>query len=257
LAKPLRAQGIRVHASVQWDAPFHDGVVRQVLKVEPALLIVHPDYNTAAQRSLLTSSERKLIASCPCPLLFLKGTRPYSGAAIVAGVDPECSNDKPAELDERILDAACLLGKALSAPLLVLHARQTWDSARKQVPELRDLPTPILDDAHAAYLNEWREKLTNLAIGHGLDPDCVRLVEGKPTEELIHLASTEHADALVVGDTALSWLHRALDGDVAERLFEAADCDLLVVKPTDFVCPVDPETLREQAPSAEMEAYRA
>jgi universal stress protein E len=54
-------------------------------------------------------------------------------------------------------------------------------------------------------------------------------------ECLPRLAAEWHADIVVMGAIARSGLRRVLIGSTAERVLESLPCDVLVVKPPDFV----------------------
>jgi len=76
-ARRLRARGVRVRRSVRWNSPTYEGIVRQVLRHKPKLLIVQSTRGGRAGRLLITHTDYKLIESCPCPLLLIKTQRPY------------------------------------------------------------------------------------------------------------------------------------------------------------------------------------
>jgi universal stress protein E len=117
-AERLRAQEIRVRSSVRWDYPVYEGIVRQVARHEPHLLIAQSTRKGAAARLLLTHTDFKLIETCPCPLLLIKTARPYSDGSLIAAVDPRHAHDKPAALDDAIVESAMIISKALAGKLL-------------------------------------------------------------------------------------------------------------------------------------------
>src|SRR6185437_3807646 len=114
IAERFRARGLQVETSVRWDDPIHEGIVRQVLRHKPSLLIARSQHQERAA-GLHAHTDLKLIETCPCPLLLLKGPSPYAKPLVIAAVDP--THDKPAELDEQILDLAALLSTALAGSL--------------------------------------------------------------------------------------------------------------------------------------------
>jgi universal stress protein E len=61
------------------------------------------------------------------------------------------------------------------------------------------------------------------------------LVGGDPCEAVEQVAGRLHADVVVAGAVSRSGLQRALIGNSAERLLEHLPCDLLIVKPPEFV----------------------
>jgi len=239
-AERLRARGVSVHTSVRWDYPCHEGIVRQVLRRKPSLVLTQTDY--------------KLIETCPCPVLFIKNSRPYSDAIVLAAVDPERSHGKPATLDDGILDTAGMIRDALSGKLRLFHAGAPWEYALRMNRELRHLPQEVQEDLRRGLLDWVREQVLVLARRHDVREECVEVVEGDATELLPRVAASQSAHIVVLGAVSRSRIGRALIGHTAERVLDALECDVLIVKPTDFHTPVRRESTHHIARSA---AHRA
>ena len=253
-AERLRAKGLRVRTSVRWDYPIHEGIVRQVLRRKPSLLIAQSSRKRRATRMVLTQTDYKLIETCPCPVLFIKDQRPYSDAVIIAAVDPGRSHGKPATLDDGILDAAAMIRDALRGRLRVFHAGAPWESAVHINRELRDLPEAVQEEVRGAYWNKLTEQVLALARRHKIPENSVQVVEGDPRELLPPVAASQFAQIVVLGAVSRSRIGRALIGHTAERVLDALECDVLIVKPTDFHTPVRRESTHHIARSA---AHRA
>jgi len=237
-AERLRAQGIRVHCSVRWDYPAHEGIVRQVLRHEPDLLIVQSRRRGAAARLLLTHTDFKLIETCPCPLLLIKTARPYSDVFTIAAVDPLQAHKKPAALDDAIVDSAAVVTKALSGKLLLFHACTPWEDIVRATPSLRRLAEVEQPDAQSAYRESVNVRVRELARRHGVPKGRTRVTEGRVTESLPQLVHAEAADIVAMGAVSRSLLKRAMIGHTAERLLDLLDCDVLITKPPGFRSPV-------------------
>jgi len=54
---------------------------------------------------------------------------------------------------------------------------------------------------------------------------------GDPADEIVSLAQESDVDLLVMGAVARSALGRLLIGNTAEKVLDAVDCDLLIIKP--------------------------
>ncbi len=228
-AQSLRRPGLQVRSSVRWDHPVHEGIVRQVLSHRPDLLIVQPSRHHGPWR--LGYADYKMIEICPCPLLLIKSTRPYTECRLIAAVDPMHEHDKPAALDDAILDAATILSNALSGKLLMFHAR----AARPRItPLLRHEAVEFRGPAESAQGDGVEARITELAQRHGIARVDVELVEGNAAEALPFLARRESADIVAMGAVSRSLLKRIFIGHTAETLLDGLDCDMLVVKPPGF-----------------------
>ena len=231
-AAHLRDRGLRVRASVRWDAPAHEGIVRQVLRHRPDLLIVGLTHRAPLQ---LTRTDFKLIEYCPCPVLFMKTRRPYSDVVIAAAVDPTLAHRKPAALDVAILDSASRLRDALRARLLLFHARSAPEGALR---------------TSAAAAEDPDSQLHRLARRYDIPHQRVHVLDGSPAQALLRLSEQQKTDIVVMGAAARSPLRRALIGHTAERVLDALESDVLVVKVPGFQTPVSRQSTHHVATSS-------
>ncbi len=236
-AARLRAQGVCARTSVRWDYPAYEGIVRQALRLEPCLVVAQSSRRGRAARLVLTQTDYKLIETCPCPVLFIKNGQPYTDAVIVAAVDPARSHGKPAALDDEILEAADTIRGALKGSLRVFHAGVPWDGA-SALRDLRSLPEGVQEDVHGAYSRGVQAPVLALARRHKVADHFVQVVEGDAVELLPGVARNQSAQIVALGAVPRSRLGRALIGHTAERLLDALECDVLVVKPPAFKTPV-------------------
>lgn len=237
-AERLRAQRIRVRSSVRWDYPPYEGIVRQVLRHKPDLLIVQSTRKGAAARLILTHTDFKLIESCPCPLLLIKTAKPYSDVSTIAAVDPLHAHDKPAALDDAIVESAMIVSNALSGKLLLFHARAPWEDIVRATPALRRIPEVERPDAQSAYRESVDVRVRELARRHGVPKARTRVTDGYAKEALPQLVRAEAAAIVAMGAVSRSFLKRAVIGHTAERLLDVLDCDVLIAKPSGFRSPV-------------------
>ena len=218
-AARMRGRGIPVRTSIRWDYPMHEGIVRQVLRHRPDLLIAGTTVKDGSACLPLTRTDFKLIETCPCPLLFMKTQRPYADVVIAAAVDPELTHEKPSALDLEILKAACRLRDALRARLLMFHARGRHDHGNRTGDDIDS-------------------RLLTLAKRYDIPHQRVHVLHDHPARALPRLVDEQMADMVVMGAVARSRVGRALIGHTAERVLDALDCDVLIVKPPGFQSPV-------------------
>lgn len=238
IAERFRARGLSVKTSIRWDAPVHEGIVRQVLRHMPSLLIARASRLGEIGHLRPSHTDWKLIETCPCPLLLLKSPRPYAQPLVIAAVDPGHAHDKPAALDEQILESARFLSDALSGRLEVFHARIPWDEAIHLDPQLYDLPEYRDEEIHGAYLAQVETRVLELAGKHHIAREQVTIQDGHAAQSLPRYANQRQAQILAMGAVSRSRLRRTLIGDTAARALGALHCDALIVKPPGFQTPV-------------------
>jgi universal stress protein E len=249
-AERLRSREIRVRSSVRWDYPAYEGIVRQVLRHQPDLLIAQSTRKGAAARLLLTHTDFKLIETCPCPLLLIKTARPYSDGSLIAAVDPQHAHDKPAALDDAIVQSATVLSKTLAGKLLLFHARTPWEDVMRATPALRRLPEVDKPDAQSAYEESIEVRVRELARRQGIPKGRVRVSDGNVAESLPQLVRADAIDIVAMGAVSRSFLKRAVLGYTAERLLDRLDCDVLIAKPPGFRSPVSRRSAHRVDPNA-------
>jgi universal stress protein E len=242
IADMFREQSVIARCSVRWDYPAYEAVVRQVLRHRIDLLVVPARGTGDIGLQTLHYRESRLIETCPCPLLLLKSSEAYARGPIVAAVDPMHACEAPDEVDEGVIEAAKTLSYSLTeAPVHLCHA---------DVPQR--IATGVPGGAVSSCSEQQRTRrhrvygrVRDLAERHDIPSANVRIVSGPVETTLPEFARTEHANVIVMGALSRAYPQRALLGHKAERVLDAVSCDVLVIKPRGFRCPVD----REPAPA--------
>src|SRR4029453_701582 len=121
LAKPIRAWGGGVTTEGHCADPLHAALIDRARRTTADLVLKDTHHHSLLQRTLLTNTDWELIRACPVPLLLVKPSPWASVPRVCAAVDPGHANDKPAVLDNRIVDHAALLAKRLGGELHLLH----------------------------------------------------------------------------------------------------------------------------------------
>jgi universal stress protein E len=244
VADTLRDQNVEVRVTVRFDYPIFEAVVRQVLRHDPHLLIV-PGAHGA--RGALSYTDARLIEACPCPLLLTKTERVYSQGPIVAAIDPMHIGGKPVELDDSIIAAAQTLSHALAdAPVHVYHAVGPLPEAAAGEAGGSVTEPAAGAERHSASFTECQAEARKVAARHEVPESLVRVEAGVVESSLPAYVRRVRADAVVMGAVSRSYPARALFGYTAEKVLDALDCDVLIVKPRGFRCPVSrrPRTIK-------------
>lgn len=229
LADVLRAQALEVRVSVHWDYPVHEAIVRHVLRHKPDLLIVPTTRASAAEQRFLTYTDHRLIEACPCPLLLLKDRHVHAQGSVVAAVDPMHGHDRSGELDETILGAANTMARALGdAAVHACHFVAPGTS--------HGIEAQRVDDG--VRLESAARRVRSMAAMHDVPESRVHVEFGTAAAALPLLARTLRAEVLVMGAASRSLPQRAVLAPTAEGILDALECDVLVVKPSTFRCPV-------------------
>jgi universal stress protein E len=241
LAAPLRAAGLEVRTDAVYANPRHEAVARRALHTGASLVVMRTHYHEWLTRATLSAADWQLIRICPAPLLLVKKGAWRETPRLLAAVDPSHRDDRHARLDHAILDLAERLVDALAAEAWVGHcvlAMASFEStaALAMMPEaLGSSPEDYAND----LLRRSQAAVLHLLEGRSIPGSRLRIAEGRPETELPRLAADLEIDLLVTGGISRSRIEQVFIGGTAERLLDRIDCDLLVVKPPGFRCPIE------------------
>jgi len=122
LAEPLRADGITVKTSAVWDHPLHEGVVRHAVATDADIVIKDTHHHSAVARALLTNTDWNLIRTCPTRLWLVNPNEFSDTPVFLAAIDPMNQHDKPAALDDEILQLSKMLADSVGGEVHAFHS---------------------------------------------------------------------------------------------------------------------------------------
>lgn len=234
----FQAAGVRARGNVSCEKPAYHKILRHVLDTKPDLLIIQSRPHGSIARLVLTYSDFKLIETVPCPLLLIKSAQAYLDASVVAAVDPMHRHGKLDLLDDSIMAAAGLITGALGGTLHVCHAIAPWKPPSELQSPAEVASESVYAEVSAGYSESARLQVSALARRESIPEERVHVVWGDPTDVLPRVAHSVNASVVVMGAVSRTSLERIFIGHTAERVLDALECDVLVVKPPDFESPV-------------------
>ncbi len=241
LAEAMRQSGVTVTVEANWDYPLHEGIVRNAMRCGADLLIKETHHHGPIDRFLFTNTDWHLIRDCPMPLLLCKQQPRRAEQPILAAVDPMHENDKDAALDRRILELAGQLSSALGSELHAVHAINAAGIGPAMSPGVAMAVYLPADTTAESIIEAHKEAFESLTSAHGIPPERAHLRQGTTGEVLNTMIEETGAGMVVMGAVARGALERVLVGSTAERVLNALDCDVLVVKPNGFTTSVSTE----------------
>lgn len=240
-AEPLRKSGIAVATEAVYANPKYEAIARRALEIGAAFVVMRTHHHPWLARATLSADDWQLIRICPTPLLLVKGDDWPAKPRLLAAVDPSHRDDRHAKLDHAILDLVEQLGGALGAESWVAHCILSMASLEStatlaMMPEaLGSTPEEYAGD----LMHQLRATVLRLLHNRSIPSAHVRLAEGRPEKELPRLVRELGIDLLVTGGISRSRIEQVFIGGTAERLLDQVSCDLMVVKPPGFRCPID------------------
>ena len=242
LARPLAGRGIRVTTAAVWDHPLYAGIVRHAVEQKAQLVFKDTHHHSAVTRAFLSNTDWNLIRTCPVPLWLVKPREFAAAPKFVAAIDPMNRNDKPAALDDEIIQ----LGKSLAAKAGgELHAFHSYDPRIAVATATANAYIPVslpFDEIEQQMHDDHQKRFGEITSFHGIPDKNAHLVAGLTHEELPAIADSLAADVVIMGAVSRNRWKRLFIGATAERTLEHLPCDLLIVKPDWFRTPVELDT---------------
>lgn len=232
--------GIDVSTVVEWQASRVDGLLAQAANVGADVIVRGATRHSRVDRLLLGATDWELIRRAPQILWLAKGERPPAeNMKVLAAVDPTHAADERAELDRRLLETAAGISGLFGGSLHALHAYMPVP--RQPIFEpgaamgTAAAPAPPLDEELLEKLQERLSgRITELTDEYDVPRNNVHVIAGPTTSTIDDFVEDNDIDVVVAGAVSRSWLERLIIGSTAERLLDAVDCDVVIVKPADF-----------------------
>ena len=230
IASDVRDGGIDVTTGVLEERPVGDAIVKLAMELNPRYVMKGTEYHSTAERAIFVDTDWQLIRTCPFPLWLVKPHKFKEKPLIVAAVDPVHSHDKPADLDQRIIDGAKAISGPTGGEVHLLHTYQRIAGiGREATKTFKPIKLPI-DELSKKIQKEHREKLDALAAANDIDSDRTHQLPGSTQDLLPTFARTHGADVVVMGALARWGLRRMIIGSTAEKVLDHLPCDILIVR---------------------------
>ena len=230
---------IPVTIDVRWHTPIYEGIIQKIKSSNADLLIKSTHQHPKVNKIFFTPNDWQLLKSCPIPLLLTKAETAEEYTGIMAAIDPSHSHGKPEGLDKVILDTTTSLANILSANAQVAHCYEAV-----ALPIWPGVGTSPMDMGTGLGLSpvEYKEYIKEVNAHHSelfeqmianydLPTESKHLVEGTASLSLPKIVDDNNISLLVIGTT----YRRGLLGSTAEKILDNVNCDILAVKPDDYI----------------------
>ena len=239
LAEPLAADGVDVETNIVWEHPLADGIVAHAVSSGADVIFKEAHHHSAIARTLFTSTDWRLLRTCPCPVWFVLPGEISGAPAILASVDPMHEHDKPASLDTSIVSMSSEIASTTSGEVNLFHA---YDPRAVIYGSMAAAYAPVsmpIDEMESAEKRRHEKKFVEFADAHDIPEEQRHLVPGLTYEKLPDLVNKLEIDLVVMGSISRGRVKQFFIGATAEQVLARVPCDLLVVKPEWFRTPLE------------------
>lgn len=235
LAAP-RAGGINIDIKVVWHNRPFEAIVHAVLEDSYDLVIKGTHDHDVLKSMIFTPTDWHILRKCPCPVLLIKDHDWPKGGNIIAAVNAGSEQEHHLSLNQRVITKAQQMAAMLSAKTHLVNAFPgTPVNIAIEIPEFNP------QEYNSTMKHHHTDALNKLATQFDIAPEHSHVQEGMPEDVIPAIAKTLDAEMVVIGTIGRTGLSAAIIGNTAEHVIDRLDCDVLAVKPANFVCPLAKE----------------
>jgi len=230
-------QGITVNVDIKWHKNIVTAVLDKAAQVGADIVIKSTHQHPTLNKLFFTPTDWRLLKFCHVPLLLAKSSNDVNSAnqatsykVIMAAVDPTKANDKPANLDNAIIEVSAGLAALFDASIHVSHCYQPvgielWQGMSSVG---LDQSLPIVDfNEYQQSIKVYHQRLfDSLVKDYGFEHSSLHLMSGEVEFELAELAKEMQVDLLVMGMRD----NVGFIGNTVEKILDNVYCDILSVK---------------------------
>lgn len=224
---------VRLDIDVVWHNRPFEAIIETVLKHGHDLIIKASQVKSSLQNLLFTPTDWHLLRKAPCAVLMVREHAWPQHGQIIAAVHSGSEEAHHERLNGRIIEHAQTMSQVLHASVHLVNAYPGAPvNVAVEIPEF-DV-TQYTEELQAHHQNKMRE----LGRQHNIPEPQQHVAQGLPEQVIPEFSEKLDAELVVIGTIGRTGITAALLGNTAEHVLEQLNCDVLAVKPEDFVSPL-------------------
>lgn len=222
-----------IKTKVVWHNRPYESIIRAVIEDKIDLVIKGTHEHDTLKSVLFTPTDWHLLRKCPCAILLVKEHAWPPNGRVLAAVSAGTEDPEHSSLNEIIISHAKELAD-------ILHSDTHLINAYPPTPINIAVEIPEFDPAeyNSTMKKHHQTAMANLADKFGIKASMCHVTEGLPEDVIPAASKNLDAELVVIGTVGRQGISAALIGNTAEHVIDNLNCDLLAIKPTDFVCPI-------------------
>lgn len=210
-------------------------IIKQAIRGEHTLLIIGGRGSQKLSHMLFGRTATKLLRKCPIPMLVAR-QGPHAKLESIMVADDFSDNGS------QVLDAGVQLARTLETKLHIVHALEQTDDAKLvasgiPVEQIRRVQENVKEEANA----KLAERLSRTDYRTLTQGTMTHIERGRAEDLIVEKLQEFEVDLLVMGTAGRSGWSALIIGNTAERLLSMVSCSLLVIKPSEFKSPIQPD----------------
>lgn len=233
LIEDTHCEDVNISSKVVWHNRPFESIINEVLNENYDLVIKGTHEHDKLKSVIFTPTDWHILRKCPCPILLVKDHSWPINGKIIAALNIASDMPEHISLNNDITNVAQSLAHLTQAEL---HLVNSYPGAPVnisiEIPEFNSLEYCHTMRKHhqksmAAHIKKFNVPIKETHVKEGLPEDVIEAVSKELDAELVVLGC--------IGRTGFS---AALIGNTAEHVIDQLNCDLLAIKPKDYVSPL-------------------
>ncbi|WP_333608799.1 universal stress protein UspE [Arsukibacterium sp.] len=226
-------QGLSINIKVVWHNRPFEAVVHAVLEDGYDLVIKGTHDHDVLKSMIFTPTDWHILRKCPCPVLLVKDHDWPAQGNIIAAVNAGSEQEHHLSLNQRVLVKASQMAELLNARVHLVNAYPgTPVNIAIEIPEFNP------QEYNSSMRRHHEGAVAELSKQYSIAEQHTHVLEGMPEDVIPQLAKKLDAEMVVIGTIGRTGLSAAIIGNTAEHVIDRLDCDVLALKPANFVSPL-------------------
>ncbi|MBX9912875.1 MAG: universal stress protein [Pseudomonadaceae bacterium] len=225
-AQVLREQGLEVSVQVRWGKLTEQVILQRISELQPDIVFKSAHHHSPIKRLLFANSSWQLLRHCPVPLWLVQHSN-WTTPSLCAALDPLHGDDKPAALDQQLIATSQQLSRLCEMPAHYLHCYPPLPASLLFDSQLVN----DYDHYNQVCAQQHQQAFTQLLTAAAVPLNQGTQLAGFAEQEIPRFVREQGIRLLLMGAISRGHLANALIGNTAERVLEAVECDVLVLKP--------------------------
>ncbi|NQE76594.1 universal stress protein UspE [Pantoea ananatis] len=226
--------GVDIDIKVIWHNRPYEAIIQEVLAHQHDLVLKMAHQHDRLEAVIFTPTDWHLLRKCPCPVWMVKDQPwPEGGNALVA-VNLASEEPHHDALNQKLIRETVKLAESVNHTEVHLVGAYPITPINIAI-ELPDFDPSVYNDAirgqHLVAMKALRQKFS-------ISEEFTHVEKGLPEEVIPELSGHLGAGIVVLGTIGRTGLSAAFLGNTAEQVIDHLRCDLLAIKPDDFVSPI-------------------
>jgi universal stress protein E len=228
-----REHGLQqVTSELRWGRTFVE-ITREVMKNQHELVMITARHKHKMSRMLLECPSMDLLQHCPCTIWVAKGKLRRPPRRVLAALGGARSDVACDALDIKVLRTAATIAEANASELHYVHAMPLYGGEGRKGKKLRTDLAGYIEGLKGSFMDRCGGVLKQYQVE--VNDDWIHMVTGAPATVIAELVSDKHIDLVIMGARTHENLPTVLLGTRAMRVCDYVKCDVVGVKPDDFV----------------------